>query len=73
MIDRMLNIIRLMYIKVKETKLNILNDTYQDTIIGGIQGFLPQGIQGLQGASVLDSSEHGLSLQFKGYSVFSKD
>lgn len=40
MIDRMLNIIRLMYIKVKETKLNILNDTYQDTIIGGIQGFL---------------------------------
>lgn len=39
-IDRMLNIIRLVYIKVKETKLNIPNDTYQDTIIGGIQGFL---------------------------------
>ena len=39
-IDRMLNIIRLMYIKVKENKLNIENDTYNDTIVGGIQGFL---------------------------------
>lgn len=39
-IDRMLNIIRLMYIKVKQNKLNIKNDTYNDTIIGGIQGFL---------------------------------
>lgn len=39
-IDRMLNIIRFMYIKVKETKLNIPNDTYQNTVIGGIQGFL---------------------------------
>ena len=39
-IDRMLNIIRLMYIKVKENKLNIENDTYNDTIIGGIKGFL---------------------------------
>lgn len=39
-IDRMLNIIRLMYIKVKQNKLNIENDTYKDTIIGGIQGFL---------------------------------
>lgn len=39
-IDRMLNIIRLMYIKVKQNKLNIENDTYNDTIIGGIQGFL---------------------------------
>ncbi len=39
-IDRMLNIIRLMYIKVKQNKLNIENDTYNDTIIGRIQGFL---------------------------------
>lgn len=39
-IDRILNIIRLMYIKVKENKLNIENDTYNDTIIGGIKGFL---------------------------------
>ena len=39
-IDRMLNIIRLMYIKVKQNKLNIENDTYNDTIIGVIQGFL---------------------------------
>ena len=39
-IDKMLNIIRLMYIKVKQNKLNIENDTYNDTIIGGIQGFL---------------------------------
>lgn len=39
-IDRMLNIIRIMYIKVKQNKLNIENDTYDDTIIGGIQGFL---------------------------------
>lgn len=39
-IDRMLNVIRLMYIKVKQNKLNIENDTYNDTIIDGIQGFL---------------------------------
>lgn len=39
-IDKMLNIIRLMYIKVKQSKINIENDTYNDTIIGGIQGFL---------------------------------
>lgn len=39
-IDRMLNIIRLMYIKVKQNKLNIENDTYNDTITRGIQGFL---------------------------------
>ena len=39
-IDKMLNIIRLMYIKVKQNKLNIENDTYNDTIRGGIQGFL---------------------------------
>ena len=39
-IDKMLNIIRLMYIKVKQNKLNIENATYNDTIIGGIQGFL---------------------------------
>ena len=29
-----------MYIKVKQNKLNIENDTYNDTIMGGIQGFL---------------------------------
>ena len=39
-IDRMLDIIRLLYIKVKQNKLNIENDTYNDTIMGGIQGFL---------------------------------
>ena len=39
-IDRMLNIIRVMYIKVKQNKLNVENDTYNDTIIGGIKGFL---------------------------------
>ena len=39
-IDKMLNIIRLMYIKVKQNKLNIENDTYNDTIMSGIQGFL---------------------------------
>lgn len=39
-IDRMLNVIRLMYIKVKQNKLNIENDTYNDTITGEIQGFL---------------------------------
>lgn len=39
-IDKMLNIIRVMYIKVKRNKLNIGNDTYDETIIGGIQGFL---------------------------------
>lgn len=39
-IDRMLDIIRVMYIKVKQNKLNIQNDTYNDTLIGGIEGFL---------------------------------
>lgn len=39
-IDKMLNIIRVMYIKVKRNKLDIGNDTYDETIIGGIQGFL---------------------------------
>ena len=39
-IDKMLNIIRVMHIKVKRNKLNIGNDTYDETIIGGIQGFL---------------------------------
>lgn len=40
-INTMLNIIRVMYVKVKENKLNnIQNDTYNDTIIGGISGFL---------------------------------
>lgn len=39
-IDRFLNIIRLMYIKVKQSQLEISNDIYNDTINGGIQGFL---------------------------------
>lgn len=39
-IDKMLNIIRVMHIKVKQNKLNIQNDTYNNTLIGGIQGFL---------------------------------
>lgn len=39
-IDKMLNFIKIMYIKVKQNKLNIKNDTYNDTIIDGIQGFL---------------------------------
>lgn len=39
-IDKMLNIIRVMYIKVKQNKLNIPNNTYNDTLIGGIKGFL---------------------------------
>ena len=39
-IDKMLNVIRVMYFKVKQNKLNILNATYNDTLIGGIQGFL---------------------------------
>ena len=39
-IDKMLNVIRVMYIKVKQNKLNIPNVTYDDTLIGGIQGFL---------------------------------
>lgn len=39
-IDKMLNIIRVMYIKVKQNKLNIPNVTYNDTLIGGIKGFL---------------------------------
>lgn len=39
-IDKMLSTIRVMYIKVKQNKLNIQNNTYNDTIVGGIQGFL---------------------------------
>lgn len=39
-INTILNIIRVMYAKVKENKLNIQNDIYNNTIIGGIQGFL---------------------------------
>ena len=39
-IDKMLNIIRVMYIKVKQNKLDIPNVTYNDTLIGGIKGFL---------------------------------
>lgn len=39
-IDRILNIIKVMYIKLKQNKLKTKNTTYNDTIIGGIQGFL---------------------------------
>ena len=39
-IDRLLNIIKVMYIKVKQNKLKTKNTTYNNTIIGGIQGFL---------------------------------
>ena len=39
-IDKMLKIIRVMHIKVKRNKLNIGNDIYDETIIGGIHGFL---------------------------------
>lgn len=39
-IDRDLNIIKVMYLKVKQNKLKTKNHTYNDTIIGGIQGFL---------------------------------
>lgn len=39
-IDKMLNIIRIIYLKVKQNKINIDNDIYNDTIIGGISGFL---------------------------------
>ena len=39
-IDKMLNIIRVMYIKIKQNKLDIPNVTYNDTIIEGIKGFL---------------------------------
>lgn len=38
----------------------------------GLQGILPQGIYGLQRASVLDPSEYGLSVQFKGILYFPK-
>lgn len=39
-IDKILSIIKLMYIKIKQNKLNVENEIYDDTIIGGIQGFL---------------------------------
>lgn len=39
-IDRILEIIKVMYIKVKRNILKTKNYTYNDTIIGGIQGFL---------------------------------
>ena len=39
-INTMLNTIRVMHIKAKANKLNIQNDTYNDTLIAGIQGFL---------------------------------
>lgn len=39
-INRLLNIIKVMYIKVKQNKLKTKNTTYKNTIFGGIQGFL---------------------------------
>lgn len=39
-IDRMLDVIRVMYAKVKKNKLKTENHIYNDTISGGIQGFL---------------------------------
>lgn len=36
----MLKVIKIMYEGIKRNKLNVANDTYQDTILGGIQGFL---------------------------------
>ena len=39
-IDRSLDIINVMYIKIKQNKLNTQNTTYNCTITGGIQGFL---------------------------------
>ena len=39
-IDKILNIIRVMYLKVKQNKLITQNYTYNSTITGGIQGFL---------------------------------
>lgn len=39
-IDRDLNIIKVMYLKVKQNKLKTKNHTYNDTVIAGIQGFL---------------------------------
>ncbi|MDO5556481.1 MAG: DUF6179 domain-containing protein [Clostridia bacterium] len=39
-IDKMLNVIRVMYIKVKQNSINVQNYIYDATIMGGIQGFL---------------------------------
>lgn len=39
-INRMLSVIKVMYMKLKKNKLKTRNTTYNDTIIGGIQGFL---------------------------------
>ena len=39
-IDRHLKIIKVMYIKVKQNKIKTKNSTYNNTILGGIQGFL---------------------------------
>ena len=39
-IDRILNIIRVIYIKVKQNKLKTQNHTYNDTITKVLQGFL---------------------------------
>lgn len=39
-IDKMLKVVRLMYIKVRQNMLNTDNEIYNDTIIGGIEGFL---------------------------------
>lgn len=38
-IDRILKIIKLIYAKVKQNKLKTRNQTYNDTVIGGIKGF----------------------------------
>lgn len=39
-IEKLLNVIRVYYIKIKENKLNLENMIYEDTILGGIKGFL---------------------------------
>lgn len=39
-INKMLNFIRVLYIKVKQNKLDVENEMYNGTILGGISGFL---------------------------------
>lgn len=39
-INKMLNFIRVLYIKVKQNKLDVENEMYNDTILGGVSGFL---------------------------------
>lgn len=38
--NKMLNFIRVLYIKVKQNKLDVENEMYNGTILGGISGFL---------------------------------